>query len=72
MIGALSGLGLAEYEAKRYEGIVKSGGILLSVLCDTSDEVSAAKKIIESAGGTDISSSSAGKSEPVERPAVRR
>jgi hypothetical protein len=32
--GALVGLGIPEYEAKRYEGRVKKGGILLSVHCD--------------------------------------
>lgn len=36
-------MGIPEYEAKRYEGRVKDGGTLLSVHCDTSDEVSRAK-----------------------------
>src|SRR5439155_10866804 len=34
--GALIGLGIPEYEAKRYEGRVRNGGILLSVHCDDS------------------------------------
>src|SRR6188472_2495108 len=34
--GGLIGLGMPEYEAKRYEGRVKSGGILISVHCDDS------------------------------------
>jgi hypothetical protein len=34
--GALIGLGIPEYEAKRYEGRIKDGGILLSVHCDNS------------------------------------
>jgi len=37
--GALIGLGIPEYEAKRYEGRIQKGGILLSVHCDTSDEI---------------------------------
>ena len=40
LIGALVGMGIPEYEAKRYEGRVKAGGVLLSVHCDTSNEVS--------------------------------
>src|SRR4029077_10938153 len=35
--GALIGMGIPEYEAKRYEGRVKDGGILLSVHSDSSD-----------------------------------
>jgi len=54
--GALIGLGIPEYEAKRYEGRVQKGGILLSVHCDTSEEVKRAKEIMKSTGGEDISS----------------
>jgi hypothetical protein len=36
--GALIGLGIPEYEANRYEGRIKKGGILLSVHADDSDE----------------------------------
>ena len=56
LIGALVGMGIPEYEAKRYEGRVKDGGILLSVHCDTSDEISRAKTILENRGAQDISS----------------
>lgn len=52
--GSLVGLGVPEYEAKRYEGRVKAGGILLSVHCDNSDWVKRAKKILEDTGGEDI------------------
>src|SRR5579859_874936 len=54
--GALVGMGIPEYEAKRYEGRLQKGGILLSVLCSTSDEVKRAKEIIERTGGEDVSS----------------
>jgi hypothetical protein len=54
--GALIGLGIPEYEAKRYEGLVKKGGILLSVHCDSSDWVKKAKAILPSTGAEDISS----------------
>lgn len=54
--GALIGMGIPEYEAKRYEGHLQKGGILLSVHCDTSEEISRAKEILERTGGQDISS----------------
>jgi hypothetical protein len=57
LVGALVGMGIPEYEAKRYEGRVKDGGILVSVHCDSSDEVSRAKDILKAAGGEDIASS---------------
>ena len=57
LIGALVGMGIPEYEAKRYEGRVKDGGILISVHCDTSDEISRAKEVLKAAGGEDIASS---------------
>ena len=56
LTGALAGLGIPEYEAKRYEGIIRNGGILLSVHCATSEEVSRAKDIMKRTGGEDISS----------------
>jgi tetrahydromethanopterin S-methyltransferase subunit C len=58
LVGALVGLGIPEYEAKRYEGRVKDGGVLLSVHCDTSDEISRAKQLLKETGADDISSSS--------------
>ena len=57
VVGALVGLGIPEYEAKRYEGRVKDGGVLLSVHCDSSNEVSRAKDILKATGAEDISSS---------------
>jgi hypothetical protein len=57
VVGALVGLGIPEFEAKRYEGRVKDGGILLSVHCDSSDEVSRAKDVLKATGADDISSS---------------
>jgi hypothetical protein len=55
--GALIGLGVPEYEAKRYEGRVKAGGILTSVHCDSSEWVKRAKKILEESGAEDVASS---------------
>jgi hypothetical protein len=55
LIGALVGMGIPEYEAKRYEGRVKNGGVLLSVHCDTSDQVTRAKELLKNTGAEDIS-----------------
>jgi hypothetical protein len=57
LIGALVGMGIPEYEAKRYEGHIKAGGVLLSVHCDTSDEITRAKDLLKHMGAQDISSS---------------
>jgi hypothetical protein len=57
IIGALVGMGIPEYEAKRYEGRLKEGGVLLSVHCDTSEEIKQAKKLLEQTGAQDIASS---------------
>jgi len=56
IIGALVGMGIPELEAKRYEGRVKAGGILVSVHCDSSQWVSKAKEILKHTGGEDVSS----------------
>ena len=54
--GALIGLEIPEYEAKRYEGRVKDGGILLSVHSDDSNWTKRAKEILEHTGAQDIAS----------------
>jgi hypothetical protein len=56
LIGALVGMGIPEYEAKRYEGHVKNGGVLLSVHCETSDEITRAKELLKATGADDIAS----------------
>lgn len=56
LTGALIGLGIPEYEAKRYEGRIKAGGILLSVHADNSDWTRRAKTILEQTGAEDIAS----------------
>jgi Protein of unknown function (DUF3341) len=58
MIGALIGMGLPEYEAKRFEGRIRQGGILLSVHCDASDWVKRAKNLLANTGATDVASGS--------------
>src|ERR1700723_2348601 len=71
--GALVGMGIPEYEAKRYEGRIKEGGILLSVHCDTSEEIKRAKEVMKSSGAEDISSTGESSSDyPANEPQVRR
>jgi hypothetical protein len=54
--GALVGLGIPEFEAKRYEARLQKGGILLSVHCNTSEEIKRAKEIFDRTGAEDVSS----------------
>src|SRR6202044_782340 len=56
LVGALIGMGIPEYEGKRYEGRGKDGGILVSVHCDSSEEIARAKQLLKSTGADDIAS----------------
>jgi hypothetical protein len=68
--GALVGMGIPEYEAKRYEGKIRSGNVLISVHSETSGAVDKAKAIFERAGAEDIAS--AGEAAVTERTAKGR
>ena len=52
--GGLIGMGIPEIEAKRYEGKLKEGNILISVHTENSGEISRAKDIFTKAGAHDI------------------
>jgi len=71
--GALIGMGIPEYEAKRYQGRVTKGGILLSVHSDNSDWTKRAKEVLERTGAEDISSTgeTKGDSENTDKPRTR-
>jgi hypothetical protein len=56
LAGALVGMGIPEYEAKRYEGRIQAGGILLSVHSDNAEWSSKAKEILRTTGAEDIAS----------------
>ena len=56
LTGALAGLGFSEIEAKRYEGKLKEGNVLIAVHCEDGDEVDRAKNIFRSNGAHDITS----------------
>ena len=53
--GALIGLGIPEYEAKRFEGEIKGGRVLIAVHSENSNETKRAKEIFEASGAQDIS-----------------
>jgi hypothetical protein len=57
LVGALVGSGVPEYEAKRYEGRLRKGGILLSVHCDNAEWAKTARAILKRTGGGDIATS---------------
>lgn len=73
LTGALVGAGIPEYEAKRYEGLIKGGGILLSVHSDDHEWTKKAKAILENTGAEHISSTGEAKGDyaNTQRPSPR-
>jgi hypothetical protein len=69
--GALVGMGVPEYEAKRYEGRLQKGGILMSVHCDTSEEIKRGKEILERTGAEDISTAGEASADAKDTPSKR-
>jgi hypothetical protein len=72
--GALIGAGTPEYEAKRYEGRVHRGHVLLSVHCDNAAWTESACEILKHTGAEDISSTTeaSGDFDSTDRPRLRR
>jgi hypothetical protein len=58
VMGALVGLGIPEYEARRYEGRIREGGVLVSVHCDNREWVRRAKKLLGETGAQNIAAAS--------------
>jgi hypothetical protein len=54
-------MGIPEYEAKRYEGRIRNGGILLSVHCGDSIMVNRAKDMLRHTGAQDIAAGEEGR-----------
>jgi hypothetical protein len=52
--GALVGLGIPEIEAKRYEGKIRGGNILIAVHVETSDSQARAETILREGGARDV------------------
>jgi Alternative complex III, ActD subunit len=58
IIGALIGVCSPEYEAKRYEGRMRNGAVLLSVHCDNAHWRIRAKNVLRNTGARSIASAS--------------
>ena len=54
LTGALVGYGMPEIEAKRYEGKVRGGNILISIHTEDRNEVSRAKEILKRHNAQDV------------------
>ena len=54
LTGALIGMGIPEYEAKRYEAFLRAGGALLSVHCCDGEAARRARSIMDGFGATDV------------------
>jgi len=67
--GLLSGMGIPESDAKRYEAYMKAGGIVLSVRCSNCLEIDRANIILEQNGAQHISQPS---EKAVSMPGVNR
>jgi hypothetical protein len=74
LAGAIVGFTVPEYEAKRYEGRLKKGGILLSVHCDDADWTKRAKRVLKSTGAMKIAEAAEARADfaTSDRPARRR
>jgi ActD protein/heat induced stress protein YflT len=55
LIGALAGIGIPEVEAKRYEGRIRGGRILISVHADDDKWAKTAKEILKTSGAEEVS-----------------
>jgi hypothetical protein len=73
ILGAIGGATIPEYEAKRYQGRVRRGGILVSVHCDNPDWTKMAVNVLRSSGAVDISTGAEAKADFAkgEKPAPR-
>jgi len=56
ILGGLAGLGVPEYVAKRFEGRIKQGCVLMSVHCDNDDWVKRARSLLLQTGAEGIGS----------------
>ncbi|HXJ44229.1 MAG TPA: hypothetical protein VNH18_33385 [Bryobacteraceae bacterium] len=73
LIGSVVGLNMPEYRARRYAGRMASGGILLSIHCDSSEWVGRARTTLLATGARSIGSvrESAGDYASTDKPTLR-
>jgi hypothetical protein len=78
LVGALIGFAIPEYEARRYEGRNRNGGILVSVHCDNLDWTKRAKDVLRHSGAEGVAARAEAKSDfgasqkPVQRAVIAR
>ncbi|HLH55810.1 MAG TPA: DUF3341 domain-containing protein [Verrucomicrobiae bacterium] len=72
VVGALVGMGIPEFEAKRYESRLREGRILISVHSENSDQTKRAKEIFERDGAEDIASAGEESVSDKDRPGYRK
>jgi hypothetical protein len=65
LTGALVGMGIPEYEAKRYESFLNAGGSLLSVHADDRDWAKRAREVLDAHGAKGIDNTSEAKAKDV-------
>lgn len=58
LVGSLVGLGIPEYEAKKYESQLKQGFVLISINANDSKQIDRAKDVLQKEGAHDIACSS--------------
>jgi hypothetical protein len=58
LTGAIAGAAIPEYEAKRFSGRVRKGGILLSIHCDNATWARKAKDLLKTTGARHIAAAS--------------
>ncbi len=56
IVGALVGMGIPEFEARRFESKIKEGNILISIHTENSEQVERAKDILKATHAEDVSS----------------
>src|SRR5947209_7714214 len=54
IVGSLVGMGIPEYEAKRYQNRIREGRVLIAVHSENGDQTKRAKQIFEDGGAEDI------------------
>lgn len=59
LAGALIALGIPEYEARGYERRMRSGGVLISVLCDSEEWARRARSVLDQHDAEEISRNTA-------------
>jgi hypothetical protein len=58
LVGSLIGMGIPEYEAKRYESFLNQGGAILAVHADDKEWAKKARQILDACGGHGIDQTS--------------